>query len=311
MAKLASTRSKPDGLLVVPAGGALEFLHPLPIEALWGVGERTAETLRRLGLRTVGDLAQAPPAMLRKAVGEAAAGHLHELAWARDPRPVTPGAGREVDPGRRPRSTWTSTIRRSSGGPCSGSRPGSVPGCGHAGQAGRTVAIKVRLADFRTLSRSRTLGTPTDVAREIFDTAWQLYQVLSPRDRIRLLGVRVEGLDADDGAGRQLTLGEREHGWRDAERAADAAAARFGGGVVGPASLLRRDAAREPDPRSRPQSEPEYRSGHARRPRTCLDRGYRSRLDRATEIGRRRPRYGQFARADHPGRVGSHRGGRT
>jgi DNA polymerase-4 len=110
-----------------------------------------------------------------------------------------------------------------------------------AGHAGRTVAIKVRLADFRTLNRSRTLPTPTDVARDIFDTAWQLYRALDPSDRIRLIGVRVEGLDGDDGAARQLELGEREHGWRDAERAADAAAARFGRGAVGPASLLGRD----------------------------------------------------------------------
>src|SRR5262249_27887212 len=90
LAKLASTRCKPDGLLVVPAQGSLAFLHPLPVEALWGVGARTAESLRRLGLTTVGDLAQAPVPMLRRAVGEAAAAHLHELAWARDPRPVSP-----------------------------------------------------------------------------------------------------------------------------------------------------------------------------------------------------------------------------
>ncbi len=100
----------------------------------------------------------------------------------------------------------------------------------------------MRLADFRTLNRSRTLGGATDVAREIFDTAWQLYQILNPGDRIRLLGVRVEGLIEGDDAPRQLALGEREHGWRDAERAADAASARFGGAVIGPASLLRKSA---------------------------------------------------------------------
>src|SRR5262245_53202000 len=90
MAKLASTRAKPNGLLVVPVERTLEFLHPLPVSALWGVGERTAEVLKRLGLRTVADLAQAPMGMLRHALGEAAATHLHELAWARDPRPVVP-----------------------------------------------------------------------------------------------------------------------------------------------------------------------------------------------------------------------------
>src|SRR5437763_9960433 len=88
VAKLASTRAKPDGLVVVPAARVLHYLHPLPVGAVWGVGERTAETLHRLGLATVRDLAEAPLAMLRSAVGEAAAVHLHELAQGRDPRPV-------------------------------------------------------------------------------------------------------------------------------------------------------------------------------------------------------------------------------
>src|SRR4051794_38651985 len=87
VAKLGSTRAKPDGVIVVPAADVLEFLHPLPVDALWGVGERAAETLHRLGLRTVGELARAPVGMLRAAVGEAAA-QLHELSWGRDPRRV-------------------------------------------------------------------------------------------------------------------------------------------------------------------------------------------------------------------------------
>src|SRR5205085_10447054 len=90
VAKLASARAKPDGVVVVPETRVLDFLHPLPVEALWGVGERSAEVLRRLGLAKVRDLADAPLGMLRAAVGEAAARHLHELAWGRDPRPVVP-----------------------------------------------------------------------------------------------------------------------------------------------------------------------------------------------------------------------------
>jgi DNA polymerase IV len=238
MAKLASTRAKPDGLLVVPHGRELEFLHPLPIGALWGVGERTGEVLGRLGLRTVADVASAPLGMLRQALGEASAHHLHELAWARDPR--------RVDVTRVEKSTSAETtfdtdvadpdvIRRTLLG--LSTRVGvRLRGAGHTG---RTVAIKVRLSDFRTLNRSRTLPVPTDVARDIFDTAWQLYLALSPGDRVRLVGVRVEGLTEGDHTSRQLALGEREHGWREAERAADAAAARFGGAMVGPASLLR------------------------------------------------------------------------
>ncbi|MEO3819942.1 DNA polymerase IV [Plantactinospora sp. B24E8] len=240
VAKLGSTRAKPDGLLVVPADQVLEFLHPLPVEALWGVGERAAETLRRLGLATVGAIAEAPVGMLRGSLGEAAAAHLHELAWGRDPRQVSPehvekSIGAEVtfdtdlaDP---------ETIRRA--------LLGLADKVGvrlrRAGQVGRTISIKVRYADFRTINRSRTLGGPTDVAREVFDTAWSLFTALGPGDRIRLVGVRVEGLSAADQTPRQLTLGAPERGWREAEAAADAAAARFGRSVVRPASLLRRD----------------------------------------------------------------------
>jgi DNA polymerase-4 len=109
-----------------------------------------------------------------------------------------------------------------------------------SGNVGRTIAIKVRSADFRTVSRSRTLPTTTDVAREIFEISWALFQALGTGDQIRLIGVRVEGLADAATASRQLTLGEPERGWREAEAAADAVAARFGRSVVGPASLLRR-----------------------------------------------------------------------
>jgi len=243
VAKLASTRAKPDGTVVVPAARVLDFLHPLPVGALWGVGERSAEVLHRLGLRTVGDLAAAPVGMLRSALGEAAAQQLHELAWARDPRAVVPehvekSIGAEVtfdvdvDDPVIVRRTLLALARRAAG---------RLRG---AGQVGRTVSIKVRLADFRTLSRSRTLSGPTDVTNEIFETAWALYDVLRPGDRIRLLGVRIEGLLDADRAPRQLELGTRERGWAEADRAADAAIARFGAAAVQPASLLVKGPAR-------------------------------------------------------------------
>ncbi|MCZ7379333.1 DNA polymerase IV [Micromonospora sp. WMMC250] len=237
VAKLGSTRAKPDGLLVVPPGQVLDFLHPLPVDALWGVGERTAEALRRLGLSTVGDLAEAPVGMLRRAVGAASAAHLHELAWGRDPRGVSPehvekSIGAEVtfdvdvaDPLEIRRALLALSAKV--GVRLRGS-----------GQVGRTVALKVRLADFRTVGRSRTLDVPTDTAREMFDTVWALYTALDPGERIRLVGVRVEGLASAQGAPRQLTLGAPERGWREAEAAADAAAARFGRSVIGPASLM-------------------------------------------------------------------------
>jgi len=238
VAKLASTRAKPDGLAVVPADRVLDYLHPLPVSALWGVGERSAETLRRLGLSTVRDLAEAPTGLLRSALGEAAATHLHELAWGRDPRPVVP---EHVEKSIGAETTFDvdvadpDVIRRALLG-LAGKTAGRLR---RAGTAGRTVVLKVRLADFRTLNRSRTLPVPTDVTQEIFQTAWALFEALRPGDRIRLVGVRVEGLGGADASPRQLTLGERDHGWREADRAADAAAARFGSGAVRPASLLR------------------------------------------------------------------------
>jgi DNA polymerase-4 len=237
VAKLGSTRAKPDGVTVVPAGLVHAFLDPLPVEALWGVGERSAEALRRLGLRTVGALAQAPVGLLRSAVGSAAAAHLHELAAGRDPRRVDPAQveksiGAEVtfdtdiaDPAAA-RRTLLALANKAAGR------------LRATGQVGRTVAIKVRFADFRTVSRSRTLATPTDVSRQVFATAWSLYQALSPGERIRLLGVRVEGLATGDGTPHQPTLDEPAHGWRDAEIAVDAAAARFGPAAVRPATLL-------------------------------------------------------------------------
>ncbi|GAA4462363.1 DNA polymerase IV [Phytohabitans houttuyneae] len=255
VAKLGSTRAKPDGLLVVPADQVLEFLHPLPVAALWGVGEKAAETLGRLGLRTVGDVARAPVGMLRSGLGEAASTHLHELSWGRDPRRVTPelvdkSIGAEVtfdtdvaDPAVIRRALLSLSEK-------TGAR------LRRSGQVGRTVSIKVRMADFRTVSRSRTLPGPTDVAREIFDTAWALWEALGVGGaagtrragadqqglggRIRLVGVRVEGLTQAGATPHQPALGEPEHGWRDAEAAVDAAAAKFGRAVVRPASLLRR-----------------------------------------------------------------------
>ncbi|MDG4827096.1 DNA polymerase IV [Asanoa sp. WMMD1127] len=237
VAKLGSARAKPDGVVVVPRDQVLDFLHPLPVDALWGVGEKAAETLRRLGLATVGAVAEAPVGMLRSALGDAAAAHLHELSWGRDPRRVSvehveKSIGAEVtfDTDVADVEVIKRALLELS------TKVGAR--LRRAGQAGRTVSIKVRLADFRTVNRSRTMGTATDVAREIFATAWALYQALRPGDRVRLVGVRVEGLTGSAGAVRQPELGAPERGWREAEAAADAAAARFGRSVVRPASLL-------------------------------------------------------------------------
>jgi len=238
VAKLASTRCKPDGLLVVPRDGVVAFLHPLPVAALWGVGEKTEEVLVRLGLRTVGDIAHTPVSTLERALGRAVGAHLAALAWGRDERSVVAsepdksiGAeetfARDVDD---PAVVHRELLRLSER---------TAVRLRSTGLLGRTVSIKVRFADFTTITRARTLPEATDVGRVVYATARDLFDALRlDRARLRLVGVRVEGLVDADGQPHQLLLGEREHGWRDAELAVDQASSRFGSGAVRPASLV-------------------------------------------------------------------------
>jgi DNA polymerase IV len=242
VAKLASRRAKPDGVVVVPPSEVTTFLHPLDVGELWGVGEKTTELLHRLGLRTVGDIAHTPLSTLQRAVGVGMADQLHRLAWGEDRRVVTArrghdepdksmGAdetfGRDTDD----REVLLREILRLSA---------KVAGRMRAAQvAGRTVTLKVRFADFTTITRSKTRGEATDVTQEIYRTAADLFNALGlQRARIRLVGVRVEGLVPRATVQRQLVLGERERGWSDADVAVDRAARRFGAAAVRPATLL-------------------------------------------------------------------------
>ena len=239
VAKLASGVCKPDGLLVVPVAEVVTFVQQLPVGALWGVGEKTEEHLGRLGLVTVADIAHTPEATLRRALG-ATGSHLHNLAWGRDPRRVEPvhreksiGADEtfpvDVDD---PAYIHRELLRLSQK---------TARRMRSAGLVGRTISIKVRFADFTTITRSKTLRDPTDVSQEVYAIAVSLYDALGlQRARLRLVGVRVEGLVKAATAPVQPTLDEPEHGWRDADRALDRAVARFGSGSVGPASLLRK-----------------------------------------------------------------------
>ncbi|MDL4771022.1 MULTISPECIES: DNA polymerase IV [Thermomonosporaceae] len=242
VAKLASTHCKPDGLLVVPADGVQEFLHPLPVAALWGVGERTEQALNRLGLRTVGQLAQVPSGTLQRELGNALGAHLHALSWGRDPREVvahTPDKSIGAEETFESDVDDPEIIRREL------LRLAERVGARlrESGNAGRTVSVKLRMANFTTITRARTLREPTDLARVIYITACELYEAAGlERVRLRLVGVRVENLDPADQAPRQLALDEPESGWREAERAMDQAAHRFGRGTVRPAALVRRDA---------------------------------------------------------------------
>lgn len=242
VAKLASTAIKPDGLLVVPAQRTLDFLTPLPVSALWGVGDRTEERLISLGLRTVGDIASTPLETLTRALGTAAGERLHDLAWGRDDRRVIPDSpeksigneetfARDVDD---PQVIAAELLRLSQ----------KVAARARSrGLAGRTVAVKIRFADFSTITRSRTLVSPTDIAQEIYATAHELYAALGlQRVRIRLVGVRLEGLVPGGDRADQLSLlpdGQTDPAdWRAAETAADDLRARFGVAAVRPARLL-------------------------------------------------------------------------
>jgi DNA polymerase-4 len=239
LAKLASRLAKPDGLLVVPADGVLEFLHPLPLSALWGVGTRTAQVLRRLGCATVADVAGTPLPTLRRAVGAASAQHLHELANGRDDRRVVPdlpeksvGAeetfARDVADRAVLRRELLRLVER------------ATAALRHRGLRGRTIVLKIRYIDFTTIRRSRTLTDPTDSAHAVYAVVTELLDTHLPRGMpVRLLGVRVEQL-LRDAAGEQLTLdgGSATAHWPDAERAADAARSRFGSAAVRPATLL-------------------------------------------------------------------------
>jgi DNA polymerase-4 len=239
VAKLASARCKPDGLLVVPADGVLDFLHPLPVAALWGVGEQTGQVLARLGLRTVGDIAQIPVATLQRELGQAAGAHLAALAWGRDERPVisrTPeksiGAEETFPSDVDDPEVIRRELLRLSGRTARGLRA--------ADALARTVVIKLRLANFTTITRSRTLPEPTDVAQIIYTTACTLYSAsgLDSRARLRLVGVRANGLVPASRAATQLAFGQRETGWRDAEQALDRISGRFGADSVRPAALV-------------------------------------------------------------------------
>jgi nucleotidyltransferase/DNA polymerase involved in DNA repair len=238
VAKLASTRAKPDGMIVVPAAEVVAFLHPLPVGALWGVGEKTEQALTRLGLHTVGDIANTPERTLVRALGQASGSHLYALSWGRDERRVVP---HEPDKSIGAEETFTrdvddpDVVRREllRLAERTGARLRT------AGLAGRTVSVKIRFADFTTITRARTLPEATDVAAVLYGTARTLYEALGlDRARLRLVGIRVEGLVASETAPRQLLLGERSHGRREAEQAADRAVHRFGKGVVRPASLV-------------------------------------------------------------------------
>ena len=206
VAKLASTRCKPDGLLVIPMADVLAFLRPLPVTALWGVGARTGEQLHRLGIRTVADLADTPVDTLRRSVGAASAEHLHELASGRDPRSVEPDSVEKsissettLDLDLTEEAEVRRELLRLSAEVAERVRS--------RGWTARTVGIKIRFADFRTVTRVRTLPNHSHDTTTIYETAVALYRGLNlDRPRIRLVGVKCENLREAVAVADQLTL---------------------------------------------------------------------------------------------------------
>jgi DNA polymerase-4 len=245
VAKLASDGCKPDGMHHVPAAATLDYLAPLPVGRLWGVGAKTRDLLGRLAIRTVGDLAATPRAVLERLVGDAAARHLSDLAHGIDEREVVPyeppkSVGHEEtferdldDPDEIRRELLHLSSRVAARLRADGYRA-------------RTVTMKARLASFTTLTRSKTLSEATDVGADLYHTTVELFGALpGERRRIRLLGVQATNLVAAGAEQLALLRGER---WRDVEQALDRIERRFGRGAATPAVLLDRDRSRQRAP---------------------------------------------------------------
>jgi DNA polymerase-4 len=255
VAKVASARCKPDGLLVVPAADVLEFLHPLPVTVLWGVGARTAEPLHRLGVRTIGDLAETPLDTLRRAVGNATAEHLHALASGRDARDVAP---RDDDKSISADHTTATDLTDEAGVAHELLRLSVEVGerLRERRLVARTVGIKIRFADFRTVTRVRTMPGWVESTADLYDATLQLYRGLRlDQPRIRLVGVKAEGFRGAADVARQLTLDDLTDELLSpsatrADEAADAARARFGPAAVRRAALLSGPDRRDEPPRA-------------------------------------------------------------
>ncbi|KOV90196.1 DNA polymerase IV [Nocardia sp. NRRL S-836] len=241
LAKVASGVAKPDGLLVVPSDRELEFLHPLPVERLWGVGDVTAAKLHALGISTVGDIAAVGENALVAMLGKSAGRHLHALAHNHDPRPVRAGRrrrsiGSQRALGRRPRTPDDLDAVLAS----------LVDGVSRrlrtAARACRTVVLRLRFADYTRVTRSTTLAHPTADTALLLTAARQLLTTALPmitERGITLLGVSLANLGDEDTIQLVLPFDECEPGALDS--ALDHVRDRFGGKAVTRAALLGRD----------------------------------------------------------------------
>ena len=242
LAKLASEDAKPDGLFVVRKGAELDYLHPLPVRRLWGVGEATYAALEALGVATVGDLAALPPAMVEQRLGRAVGQHLATLAQGIDTRPiVTDGDAKSISA----EATYDTDLVDEEA-----VERALLRHCDRVsarlrrqGLAGRTVTLKLRFGDFTTVTRSLTTRVPVEHTPDLWDAARALLAKVDLAGRgVRLLGIGVGSLEPG-ASPRQLSM---EHPSRDAvAEAAEQVRARFGDDAVVPARLV--DPPREPD----------------------------------------------------------------
>ena len=236
IAKLASQHCKPNGMLEIKSDRILEFLHPLPVRAIWGVGPKTAESLERLGLHTVSDIAHTPRATLIRALGESTGASLYELAWGRDYRDVVPDEpeksigneetfSEDLD---NPEEILREFLRMTEK---------ATARLRERSLFAKTISIKIKFADFSSLTRSKTVPIAIDNTHDTYEVVKALYLALrNDGARIRLVGVSFSQLQ--EGAPVQLELGARERGWREADTAIDRAQARFGRGSVRPGRLI-------------------------------------------------------------------------
>ena len=293
IAKLASKAAKPTatrsgitegpGVVVVAPDRELDFLHPLPVRALWGVGPVTGRRLESLGILTVGDLASLPSGALQRYLGTAQGTHLAELARGHDPRPVVPvqeakSIGHEET---FPTDLWDREVLH---GHLLRMVDASATALRASGLASRTVTVKVRYSDFSMITRSHTLPLPIDASPAIGSVAGALWESVQLDQGVRLLGVSLSGfgeadrglqlsldLDLDPPAGGAGDGGDRpgrprgtgedagpadrlaraeedaeriQGSWATVTSAVDAIRARYGGASVGPASLVESDGLR-------------------------------------------------------------------
>ncbi len=207
LAKIASARAKPDGLVVVPHGEELDFLHPLPVEALWGVGRVTAEKLHRLGVRTIGELGEVPDGAFAPALGRSVAATLRSLAWNHDARRVR--GGRRAGSVGSQQALGPGLVERGEMGVVVLGLADRVGRRLRAkGRVGSTLTVRVRFPGPRSVTRSHTLGAPTASTAALTALALGLLErglEVSRGEPVTLIGLSVSGLAAD--AHVQLELG--------------------------------------------------------------------------------------------------------